>query len=53
MARFIESRGPGLHHVAYQVEDIDAVLAELKESGELQAIQDEWLAGTPAPYFKE
>ena len=33
VARFIESRGPGLHHVAYQVEDIDAVLAQLKESG--------------------
>ena len=33
VARFIESRGPGLHHVAYQVEDIDTVLAELKESG--------------------
>jgi methylmalonyl-CoA/ethylmalonyl-CoA epimerase len=33
VARFIESRGPGLHHVAWQVEDIDAVLAQLKESG--------------------
>ena len=32
---------------------VNKVLAELKESGELQAIQDEWLAGTTAPYFKE
>lgn len=32
---------------------VNAVLTELKESGELQAIQDEWLAGTTAPYFKE
>ena len=32
---------------------VNKVLAEMKESGELQAIQDEWLAGTTAPYFKE
>ena len=40
VARFIESRGPGLHHVAYQVEDIDAVLAQLKASG-VQLIDEE------------
>src|SRR5436190_7553656 len=33
IGRFIEKRGEGLHHVAYRVEDIDAVLARLKESG--------------------
>lgn len=32
---------------------VNAVLAGLQASGELQAIQDEWLAGTTAPYFKE
>lgn len=32
---------------------VNAVLTELKDSGALQAIQDEWLAGTTAPYFKE
>lgn len=32
---------------------VNQVLTELKDSGELQAIQDEWLAGTTAPYFKE
>ena len=32
---------------------VNAVLAELSASGELQAIQDEWLAGTTAPYFTE
>lgn len=32
---------------------VNAVLTELKDSGELQAIQDEWLAGTTAPYFTE
>ena len=29
VARFIAARGPGLHHVAYRVADIDATLAEL------------------------
>jgi polar amino acid transport system substrate-binding protein len=32
---------------------VNQVLTELKDSGALQAIQDEWLAGTTAPYFKE
>lgn len=33
IARFLERRGPGLHHVAYRVPDIDAVLARLAEAG--------------------
>ncbi|HMC06275.1 MAG TPA: methylmalonyl-CoA epimerase [Solirubrobacterales bacterium] len=33
VGRFIESRGEGLHHVAYRVGDIDAALAGLKEEG--------------------
>ena len=33
VGRFVEKRGEGLHHVAYRVEDIDAVLAELKGAG--------------------
>lgn len=32
---------------------VNKVLADLAASGELQAIQDTWLAGTTAPYFKE
>jgi polar amino acid transport system substrate-binding protein len=32
---------------------VNRALDELKASGQLQAIQDEWLAGTTAPYFKE
>jgi polar amino acid transport system substrate-binding protein len=32
---------------------VNEALASLKASGELQAIQDEWLAGTTAPYFTE
>jgi methylmalonyl-CoA/ethylmalonyl-CoA epimerase len=33
VARFLEKRGPGLHHVAYRVQDIDAALAELTAAG--------------------
>ena len=33
VGRFLASRGPGLHHVAYQTADIDAELARLKELG--------------------
>src|SRR3954466_1361368 len=33
VGRFLERRGPGLHHVAYQVEDIEATLASLKAAG--------------------
>ena len=31
VGRFLAQRGPGLHHVAYQVADIDAALAPLRE----------------------
>ena len=33
VGKFLERKGPGLHHVAYRVEDIDATLAALKERG--------------------
>jgi methylmalonyl-CoA/ethylmalonyl-CoA epimerase len=33
VGRFLASRGPGLHHLAYQVRDIDATLASLKQAG--------------------
>jgi methylmalonyl-CoA/ethylmalonyl-CoA epimerase len=33
VAKFIEKRGEGLHHVAIRVDDIDAALAELKAKG--------------------
>jgi len=31
VGRFLASRGPGLHHVAYRVADIDAALEQLVE----------------------
>jgi methylmalonyl-CoA/ethylmalonyl-CoA epimerase len=33
VGKFLERSGPGLHHVAYRVEDIDATLAELERQG--------------------
>ena len=33
VGRFLAKQGPGMHHIAYQVTDIDAVLASLKEAG--------------------
>lgn len=33
VGKYLAKKGPGLHHVAYQVEDIEAVLASLKASG--------------------
>jgi methylmalonyl-CoA/ethylmalonyl-CoA epimerase len=33
VGRFIASRGEGIHHLAYRVDDIDATLARLNEAG--------------------
>ena len=33
VGKFLERKGPGLHHVAYAVDDIDATLAKLTAAG--------------------
>ena len=33
VGRFISKRGPGLHHVAYQTDDIDSTLDAVREAG--------------------
>jgi methylmalonyl-CoA/ethylmalonyl-CoA epimerase len=33
VAKFLEKRGEGLHHICIEVEDIEASLAALKEKG--------------------
>ena len=33
IARFVAKRGPGLHHIALRVDDIESALAELKARG--------------------
>jgi methylmalonyl-CoA/ethylmalonyl-CoA epimerase len=39
VGRFLASRGPGMHHVAYEVDDLGATLEELAEAG-AQLIDD-------------
>jgi len=33
VGKFLERRGEGLHHIAYEVDDLEASLAELKRQG--------------------
>jgi methylmalonyl-CoA/ethylmalonyl-CoA epimerase len=33
VGKFLERKGPGLHHVAYRVEDIEAALEQLRGEG--------------------
>jgi methylmalonyl-CoA/ethylmalonyl-CoA epimerase len=40
VGRFLAKRGPGLHHVAYQVADVQATLDALRERG-LQLIDEQ------------
>jgi len=40
VGRFLAKRGPGLHHVAYRVDDLAAVLGELRAAG-VRLVDDE------------
>ncbi|HEY5977741.1 MAG TPA: methylmalonyl-CoA epimerase [Solirubrobacterales bacterium] len=44
VGKFLERKGPGLHHVAYGVDDIDATLERLREVG-LELIDQEARVG--------
>lgn len=33
IAKFLEKNGPGIHHIAYEVADIEAAIARLKADG--------------------
>ena len=33
IARFLRERGPGVHHVSFEVEDLDQAVAELAQDG--------------------
>jgi methylmalonyl-CoA/ethylmalonyl-CoA epimerase len=33
VAKFLEKNGPGVHHLAYEVEDIDAAILKLEREG--------------------
>ncbi len=44
VARYLEKRGPGIHHMCFEVDDIDAMLARLRERN-IQLINEEPLTG--------
>jgi len=44
IARFLEKNGEGIHHLAYQVDDLEAALARLKSEG-VRLIDDAPRAG--------
>jgi methylmalonyl-CoA epimerase len=44
IARFIAKRGPGLHHLAFAAEDLDAALRDCREAG-LQLLNETPLTG--------
>jgi len=44
VGKYLERKGPGLHHVAYAGDDIEGVLGKLKESG-IDLIDSEPRAG--------
>ncbi len=33
VAKFLEKNGPGIHHIAYEVDDIEAAIAKLMQQG--------------------
>jgi methylmalonyl-CoA/ethylmalonyl-CoA epimerase len=33
LARYLQKRGPGMHHICLEVDDIEAMLARLQEQG--------------------
>ncbi|HWQ84730.1 MAG TPA: methylmalonyl-CoA epimerase [Anaerolineales bacterium] len=45
LARYLEKRGPGMHHICLEVDDIDGMLAQLKEKG-IQLINEEAKMGS-------
>lgn len=44
MARYLEKRGAGLHHICFEVDDIEAMLAQLKAKG-IRLINEEPVIG--------
>lgn len=40
LAKYLEKKGPGMHHICLEVDDIEGMLAQLKEKG-IQLINQE------------
>jgi methylmalonyl-CoA/ethylmalonyl-CoA epimerase len=45
LARYLEKRGPGMHHLCLEVDDIEGMLASLKEKG-IQLINETPVTGS-------
>jgi methylmalonyl-CoA/ethylmalonyl-CoA epimerase len=45
VARFLQKRGPGMHHICFEVDDIDAMLAKMK-AADVPLINEESTIGT-------
>jgi len=45
LARYLEKRGPGMHHICLQVEDIEVMLTRLKSKG-VQLINEQPRTGS-------
>jgi methylmalonyl-CoA/ethylmalonyl-CoA epimerase len=45
VARYLQKRGPGMHHICFEVDDIEAVLAQLKVKG-VRLINETPIAGS-------
>ena len=45
VAKFLEKRGPGIHHICLEVDDIEATLARMKAQG-VQLINEEPVTGS-------
>ncbi len=45
VARFLQKRGPGMHHICFEVDDIEAMLATMKAAG-VPLINEEPTIGT-------
>jgi methylmalonyl-CoA/ethylmalonyl-CoA epimerase len=44
IAKFLAARGPGMHHICLQVDDIDAMLADLREKN-IRLIHEQAVTG--------
>jgi methylmalonyl-CoA/ethylmalonyl-CoA epimerase len=45
VARFMHKRGPGMHHICFEVDDIEEMLDRMKEAG-IQLINEDPVIGT-------
>jgi methylmalonyl-CoA/ethylmalonyl-CoA epimerase len=51
VAKFLQKRGAGMHHICLEVDDIDAMLAQLKEKG-VALINENAIHGTGGKTYR-